>query len=81
MSNLEAFRIETREWLQANAPAGVFGIVQDELNGVWGGTKCEFGHPDQKIWLERMGAKGWTAPTWSTEYGGGGLSKEEATVL
>ena len=28
-----------------------------------------------------MGAKGWTAPTWPREYGGGGLSKDEAKVL
>ena len=25
--------------------------------------------------------KGWTAPTWPTEYGGGGLSRDEAKVL
>jgi len=81
MSDLEAFRAEAREWLQANAPEGVIGLVSDEVNGVWGGTRPEFAHPDQKIWLERMGAKGWTAPTWPTEYGGGGLSKEEAKVL
>src|ERR1700761_964173 len=28
-----------------------------------------------------MGAKGWTAPTWPKDYGGGGLSKDEAKVL
>ncbi|PTT71915.1 acyl-CoA dehydrogenase, partial [Pseudomonas sp. HMWF010] len=38
-------------------------------------------NPDAKLWLERMGAKGWTAPTWPKEYGGGGLSKEQAKVL
>lgn len=81
MSDLEAFRAEARAWLDENAPDGVRGMKADELNGVWGGKRCEFEHPDQKIWLERMGAKGWTAPTWPTEYGGGGLSKEEAKVL
>ncbi|MEM9177120.1 MAG: acyl-CoA dehydrogenase family protein [Myxococcota bacterium] len=81
MSDLEAFRAEARAWLQENAPEGVKGIKADELNGVWGGRNPEFAHPDQKLWLERMGAKGWTAPMWPTEYGGGGLSKAEAKVL
>jgi alkylation response protein AidB-like acyl-CoA dehydrogenase len=35
----------------------------------------------KKIWLERMGEKGWTCPTWPSEYGGGGLSKEENKIL
>jgi len=48
---------------------------------VWGGRRPEFAHPDQKTWLERMGARGWTAPTWPAEYGGGGLSGAEAKVL
>uniref|UniRef100_UPI0039833D82 acyl-CoA dehydrogenase family protein n=1 Tax=Phenylobacterium sp. TaxID=1871053 RepID=UPI0039833D82 len=30
---------------------------------------------------ERMGARGWTAPKWPAEYGGGGLSREQAKVL
>ena len=28
-----------------------------------------------------MAAKGWTAPTWPKQYGGGGLSRAEAAVL
>ena len=34
-----------------------------------------------KVWLEVAAAKGFTAPTWPSEYGGGGLSKDEAKVL
>ncbi len=81
MSDLEAFRAEARAWLEENAPEGVKGIKADELNGVWGGKRCEFEVPDQKVWLERMGAKGWTAPMWPAEYGGGGLSKAESKIL
>ena len=47
----------------------------------WGGRNAQFSHPDQKLWLERMGEKGWTCPTWPKEYGGGGLSKEENKIL
>ena len=81
MSDLEAFRAEARAWLEENAPEGVKGIKADELNGVWGGKRCEFEVPEQKVWLERMGAKGWTAPMWPAEYGGGGLSKAESKIL
>ena len=81
MSDLEAFRAEARAWLEENAPEGVKGIKADELNGVWGGKRCEFEVPDQKVWLERMGARGWTAPMWPAEYGGGGLSKAESKIL
>ena len=32
-------------------------------------------------WLERMAGKGWTAPMWPKEYGGGGLSVDDNQVL
>jgi len=81
MADLEQFRQEVRSWLEENGPASLRGMPTDDLEGVWGGRRPEFSHPDQKVWLERMGAKGWTAPTWPREYGGGGLSKDEAKVL
>ena len=81
MADLETFRKETRAWLEANAPESLRGLQLTELDGVWGGKKAEFAHPDQKQWLELMGEKGWTAPSWPAEYGGGGLSKEESKVL
>jgi alkylation response protein AidB-like acyl-CoA dehydrogenase len=81
MSALETFRTEVRGWLEANGPKSLKGLHSEELSGVWGGKKPEFQHPDQEVWLERMGERGWTAPTWPKEYGGGGLSPEEAKVL
>ena len=81
MADLESFRSEVRSWLEENAPESLRGVPFSELEGVWGGRNPEFAYPDQKIWLERMGEKGWTAPTWPAEYGGGGLSKAEAKVL
>jgi len=47
----------------------------------WGGRNWTFTSEDQKLWMERMGAKGWTAPDWPTEYGGGGLNKAEHKIL
>lgn len=81
MSDLENFREEARAWLEQNAPESIVGVRFSELDGNWGGRKAEYSNPDMKVWLERMADKGWTAPTWPTEYGGGGLSAQEAKVL
>jgi alkylation response protein AidB-like acyl-CoA dehydrogenase len=81
MSDLEKFRSETRHWLEANAPKTIAGLALGEMEGSWGGRNPTFDHPDMKPWLEMMAEKGWTAPTWPREYGGGGLSKAEAKVL
>ncbi|QTC90370.1 acyl-CoA dehydrogenase family protein [Brevundimonas goettingensis] len=81
MTDLETFRAETRAWLEANCPAEVRGPMDSEEDRVWGGRNPTFKTPAHKLWMERMGAKGWTAPEWPAEYGGGGLSREEAKVL
>jgi alkylation response protein AidB-like acyl-CoA dehydrogenase len=81
MTDLETFRAETRAWLEANCPAECRGPVASDEDRVWGGRSAVFPTPAHKLWLERMGAKGWTAPEWPKVYGGGGLSREEAKVL
>ena len=81
MADLETFRAQTRQWLQDNAPASIVGTASSELEGNWGGRKAVYKNPDAKVWLDRMAERGWTAPEWPTEYGGGGLSKAEAKVL
>jgi alkylation response protein AidB-like acyl-CoA dehydrogenase len=81
MADLEKFRAETRAWLEANCPPSMRTPMAGEDDAVWGGRNYEFKNPEAKLWLERMGAKGWTAPTWPKEYGGGGLSPEENRVL
>ena len=81
MAEPEAIRAELRSWLEANLPTSLRGKGGSELEGVWGGRKAVFEHPDQKLWLERCASRGFTAPLWPREYGGGGLSKEDAQVL
>ena len=81
MSDLQAFRQETRLWLEENCPASMRAPAQDESEVVWGGRRAVYANPDAKKWLDSMGAKGWTAPTWPKEYGGGGLSGEELAIL
>jgi acyl-CoA dehydrogenase len=81
MTDLDAFRAETRAWLEANCPAECRGPVESDEDRVWGGRNAVFPTPAHKVWLDRMGARGWTAPEWPKEYGGGGLSREQAKVL
>lgn len=81
MSNLDEFRAETREWLEANCPPKMRTPMNREADACWGGRNWVFKNDDQKVWLERMAAKGWTAPSWPKEYGGAGLSRAEDKVL
>ncbi|MDP1628897.1 acyl-CoA dehydrogenase family protein [Parvibaculum sp.] len=80
MEALEKFREETRAWLEENCPASMRTPMPEEETP-WGGRNAKWPNPDSKVWLDRMASRGWTAPTWPKEYGGGGLSKEENLVL
>lgn len=80
MPDLESFRADTRRWLEANAPAAMRTPPRSADEICWGGRKSKY-PDDVRRWLDVMAAKGWTAPTWPTEYGGGGLAKDEAKVL
>jgi alkylation response protein AidB-like acyl-CoA dehydrogenase len=77
---LEDFRAETRAWLEANCPAEMRRPVVSEDEICWGGRNAQISEP-QRLWLQRMGERGLTVPTWPREYGGGGLSADEAKVL
>jgi len=80
VSDLDQFRQDTRVWLDENCPPSIrTPMVENET--VWGGRNETYLNPDSKIWLDRMGSKGWTCPTWPKEYGGGGLNKDENTIL
>jgi len=76
VSELSKFRAETAAWLKENCPKGARGPGQVAS----GSTKITL-EPDVALWLERMAERGWTAPTWPTAYGGGGLSPEQAKIL
>ena len=78
---MEAFRQEVREWLETNCPESIRTPPASEDEPVWGGRKATFPNEDAKVWLDAMGNKGWTCPTWPKEYGGGGLSFEENKIL
>src|SRR5947209_18188271 len=81
MTDLDTFRSETRGWLAQNCPPSMQRPLEDDEDRCWGGRNWRFKSDDQKRWLENMAERGWTAPTWPREYGGGGLSPAEARVL
>lgn len=78
---LADFRQQTRIWLEQNCPAEMRQPMRSEEDVCWGGRNWQFGSEAQQVWLQRMAAKGWTVPTWASEYGGGGLTAEEGKVL
>ncbi len=76
MSELAEFRKEVANWLNENCPEGVKGPGQIAV----GSSKITL-EPDVKLWMERCAERGFTAPTWPTEYGGGGLTSQQAKIL
>jgi alkylation response protein AidB-like acyl-CoA dehydrogenase len=78
---LQEFRQQTRDWLEKNCPESMRQPVKSDKDQCWGGRDWEFINDDQRVWLQRMADRGWTAPQWPAEYGGGGLSRSEAKVL
>jgi acyl-CoA dehydrogenase len=80
MPDLEMFRAETRAWLTANAPASMRTPYRSTEELCWGGRKGKYS-PDILRWLELCAERGFTAPTWPREYGGGGLDRAFAKVL
>lgn len=75
-----SFREEVRGWLEDNCPPSI-RRPGGPGEGTGGGRRATYPNPEAKLWLDRMAEKGWTAPTWPKEYGGGGLDKEQAGVL
>ncbi|MFK7937615.1 MAG: acyl-CoA dehydrogenase family protein [Saprospiraceae bacterium] len=80
-TSIDEFRAETRAWLEENCPASMRLPASSNDDLYMGGKKTKFSSDDQRLWFERMLERGWTAPTWPTEYGGGGLNKQQAKVL
>jgi alkylation response protein AidB-like acyl-CoA dehydrogenase len=81
-TDLDAFRAEVRDWLKANYPPELRDAdARTDPEAVWGGRAFDGSSDPQIVWRDRVAAKGWTAPTWPTAYGGGGLSPQQARVL
>jgi alkylation response protein AidB-like acyl-CoA dehydrogenase len=69
----ESFRATVRAWLAdhaqgVGAPADAAGLSYEQFQR-------------NRAFLRALGERGWYAPTWSKEYGGGGLTKHLASVV
>ena len=73
-------RAELAAWLEANCPPEMREPAGEE-DICWGGRRWAFQSEAQRLWLERCAQRGLTVPTWPKEYGGAGLSREDATLL
>ncbi|WP_339764253.1 acyl-CoA dehydrogenase family protein [Sulfitobacter sp.] len=78
---LEGFRVELRDWLEANCPAEMRGGEASEASICWGGKNFKFETDAQRDWMERAASKGYTVPTWPVEYGGAGLNRSQEKIF
>jgi alkylation response protein AidB-like acyl-CoA dehydrogenase len=78
MSDLEAFRSEVSSWLEENCPPARRKLRPGETAPSWDSPEFVV---ETELWKTRVSEKGWSAPTWPKEYGGGGLDAEQAKVL
>lgn len=76
--DLDSFRREARDWLDANFPKNLAEDREAQQRAVQSPEPLS---PDQARWKQRMGAKGWGVPTWPAAYGGGGLAPAQAKAL
>jgi alkylation response protein AidB-like acyl-CoA dehydrogenase len=82
MTDLAQFRAETRAWLEENVPQSMREPVKSDADVNWGGRKADYSkNPDQKLYMDRMAARGWTVPDWPKAYGGGGHTPEETKII
>jgi len=81
MEQHEQFRTEVRAWLEQNCPASMRTPIAGDGDLCWGGRKFSFHSAEQKLWLERMAARGWTVPEWPQQYGGAGLDRARNKIL
>ena len=74
--DLEAFREEAKAYIGEKCPDSMRNRAvhfEDAFE--------IYNNADADRWRDAMAERGWTAPTWPTEYGGGGLDFEENQVL
>jgi alkylation response protein AidB-like acyl-CoA dehydrogenase len=80
--DLDGFRAEVKAWLAANYPPELRDPkARVDPEAMWGGRPFAVSDDPQIVWMRRVAQKGWTAPTWPREYGGGGLGSDQARIL
>jgi len=81
-SELDGFRAEVKTWLADSYPPELRDPkARVDPEATWGGRPFAGSDDPQIVWMRRVAQKGWTAPTWPREYGGGGLTPEQARIV
>ena len=70
----QAFRWAVRTWLDQNTPANI--AIPADFSALDQETQTLI-----KEFRVKLGAKGWLAPTWPHEYGGGGMAPAAAEII
>ncbi len=78
-ADLDTFRAEAREWLEANYPKALRKMSAEEQEAAAYDPTTRSDAVDQ--WRKAMGEKGWGTPLWPVKYGGGGLTPQQNAVL
>ena len=63
------FRAEIQSYIAENCPESIRNPKQQATRDDW------------QAWSQKYFERGWSAPTWPTKYGGGGLEKPEIAIL
>ena len=74
--SLQDFRKEAKGYIESNCPESMRNKTvhfEDAFE--------IYNNSDADNWRDAMASRGWTAPTWPKEYGGGGLDFEENQIL
>jgi alkylation response protein AidB-like acyl-CoA dehydrogenase len=69
-ASIEEFKQEVNDWVEETLPA--------ELRV---GNRKDLPKESLGKWIQAVAARGWIAPAWPTEYGGGGLDREHAVAV
>ncbi|MFK7914791.1 MAG: acyl-CoA dehydrogenase family protein [Pseudomonadales bacterium] len=75
-SDLDTFRAEARAYMEQHCPPSMRNRAvhfEDAFE--------VYDTDDARSWQQAMAERGWTAPLWPKEYGGGGLDKAHLRVL
>lgn len=75
---LAEFREEVKTWMSENFPKDLAGKNIFFFEGINPDKEIQ---KNAEIWRSRLAEKGWGAPTWPQEYGGGGLSQKRAAIV
>ena len=73
---LDTFRQEVRDFIDTHCPQSMRNRVVNIEN-----SHEVYDTDDARLWLHAAAERGWTAPTWPQEFGGGGLTYEEGQIF